>query len=106
MTPHLHQHLTYWTVSPDGFGGYSFGTPKAIKGRWEDKTELFTNGYGKEVVSKAIVYLDTDVALDGYLMLGATTVTDPTTLPLAYQVAAYRKIPNLGAVRFERKAYL
>jgi hypothetical protein len=106
MTPNLHQDLTYWTVSADGFGGYSFGVPKTLKGRWEDKSELFTSGYGKEMVSKAIVYLDTDVTLDGYLMLGTTTVADPTTLPGAYQVAAFRKVPNLGAVRFERKAYL
>ncbi len=106
MTPNLIQDITYWSTSPDGFGGYTFSAPQALKGRWEDKNEMFRTPNGLEKVSNAIVYLDTDVEVDGFLLLGTSSASDPTSVVGAVQIAGFRKIPNLGAVRFERKAFL
>jgi len=106
MTTGLIQDVTYWSVSPDGFGGYIFGAPQALKGHWEDKNEAFRTPHGQEKISNAIVYLDSDVVVNGYLALGSSIASDPTTVVGAVPIAGFRKIPNLGAVRFERKAYL
>lgn len=106
MTPNLVQDITYWTTSSDGFGGSTYGAPQSLKGRWEERNDVFRTPNGQEKVSKAVVYLDTDVEINGYLYLGVSVASDPTTVSGATLIEGFRKIPNLGAVRFERKAYL
>ena len=103
----LTQDITNWTITSDGFGGYTYETPTLLKGLWLDKHEMFRNASNEEVVSNAIVYLDSDVEVGSYIAQGDyTSVADPTTLSGASRVLGFRKIPNITSIRFERKAFL
>lgn len=102
------QDITVWQPGVnDGFGGFTFPAPTLIKGRWEDKQELFRDAKGEEVLSEAIVYVDTDIVVGTYIAEGDQTATaDPTTLQDAHQVRQFMKIPDLRQNDFERKAML
>lgn len=103
ITRNLRQTVTYWSPGGnDGFGGVSYGTPVNIKGRWQDVAELFIDASGNEVVSKAKVWIDTDVVNKGYLYLGESTAADPETVSDAREIRQFGKIPNLRATEFER----
>lgn len=106
----LRQDVTHWPISgSDGYGGFTFGTPELLSGRWEDKGELFINLDNEEVLSNAIIYLDTDVNVGDYFALGDYTVTaDPTTLGprVAFRSRNYGKVTDLAAVLALRKVWL
>ena len=106
ITRCLVQDVTHWVSTADGYGGYTFAAPVTLKGRWEDRAETFRDTRGEEATSDTVVYLDTDVAFPDYLFLGISTTADPQTLSGAHQVRQFRKIPNLRASAYERKAFL
>lgn len=98
------QILTYWAATPNGNGGYDFSAPVIMRGRWEDRADLVRTPSGDEIVSKAIVYVDCDVVIGGYLYLGDTEDEDPAEVTGAYEIKQFHKIPGLRAVDYERKA--
>ena len=102
------QDITVWQPGVnDGFGGFTFPAPTLIKGRWEQKQELFMDPKGEELMSEAIVYIDTDVTIGQYIAEGdQTAIADPTTLSDAHRIKQYMKIPDLRFNSFERKAIL
>ena len=102
------QDITVWQPGVnDGVGGFTFPAPTLIKGRWEEKQELFKDPKGEEQMSEAIVYVDTDVSVGEYLAEGDQTGTaDPTTLSNAHRIRKYLKIPDLRQNNYERKAIL
>ena len=103
----LKQTVTYWAPSSmSGWGGETFASPVAIDGRWEDKQELFIDSKGQEVRSNAVVYVDQDVDLGGFLYLGTSTASDPTTVDGAREIRAFQKSPNIKATEFIHKAWL
>ena len=107
ITRNLRQTITYWSPStPDGFGGKSFGSPTTLNGRWEDKVVEFVDPEGRESVSQAIVYTDTDVSLGGFLYNGTSTASDPNSVDGAREIRNFSKTPNLKANQFERKVIL
>ena len=107
LTRNLKQTITHWPANDDGLGGYVYATPVVMKGRWEDKAELFRNAAGEEVTSDAIVYLEQAVAVGDFLYLGsAPLVTDPATIFGPRQVRKYYEVPSLRALEFEHKALL
>jgi len=78
LIKNLNQVATYWgNPSPDGWGGQTFDSPVAIDVRWVDKQQLFISVEGKEERSKAVVYVDQDVDLGGFLYLGTSAETNP-----------------------------
>lgn len=89
----LRETVTHWPVTgTDGYGGFTFGSPILLKGRWEDKNELFITPDHEEVVSAAIVYLNTDIAAGDYLAQG-----DHATVPIANPITvAAKRIRNYG----------
>lgn len=107
VTRNLKQDVTYWSPSSfDQFGNQVWGTPAVIKGRWEDRTDLFIIETGEEVRSRARVYLNSDVVVGGYLFLGVSSSTDPGTVTGAREIRDFRKIPTITADLFERRALL
>lgn len=109
-TKNFHHDVTHWVVTgSNGFGGFTFGTPTLLRGRWEDKVEQFRNPRDEEEVSQSVVYLDTDVDIGDYLAQGdyATTPTaDPTTLDGASRVRQRFRTTNLRDLVALRKVYL
>lgn len=106
MIGNLPQTCTYWGAPlPNGFGGFTFAAPVSLACRWEEIAEQFTNNQGELLVSKAKVYLNVDVHIGGYLFLGSSVVSNPTTIA-SYPIRQFSKIPDLRAVIFERIAFL
>lgn len=102
------QKVTYWATTQNGYGDFQCAAPILINGRWEEKNALFVNKAGEEVVSKAIVYLDTDVDTEGYLAPGdRTSFSSPLGAGVGgIQIQGYEKTPDLRATEFLRKVYL
>lgn len=104
----LKQDITYWELSSiDGWNKPTFeSSPEYIKGRWEDKAELYLDKEGQEKISNAIVYLDQDVELGGYLYLGTSLELDPTLVDNAYEIKYIHKVSDIKGTTFLRKIIL
>jgi hypothetical protein len=107
----LKQDVTHWPVTgTDGYGGFTFGAPVLLKGRWEDKQELFINQDSETVLSQAIAYFNTDLESGDYLALGDfaeidVPILDPSALD-AFRIRNYSKVTDLGALVALRKVWL
>lgn len=105
----LRKKLTYWSKgAPDGFGGVAWDTPVNLNGRWEERTEQFVDAKGDEQKSEAVVYVDIDTEIGGYILNGTSTAASPLTVtsPEPKEIKEARKIPDLKYLRYERKLYL
>ena len=101
------QTATVWTQgSPDGYGGFTYDTPRKVRCRWEEVSKEFTDRAGEVQVSRAVVYLPEDVSIGDYIYLGESSAADPTTVDGAYEVRQFQKVPNLQYLYEERRAYL
>lgn len=105
VTRNLRQTVTRWTPSGarDLYGNQSW-TRSTLKGRWEDTQVKTVDSQGNELISNAVVYLDSDVATGDYLFLGNST--DSTPPSTAREVKNFSKIPSLRLDTYERKAVL
>ena len=110
----LQQTAVYW-ASPvaDGYGGRTFDDPVEIACRWEYRQELFIDAHGRERRSEAVIYVNTDLDLGGYLYLGdlddldSGEEADPTTVTNAREVRRFDKVPALrSSTSFTYKAWL
>jgi len=97
------QTIVYWG-SPvnDGEGGYTYATPIEILGRWEEVNEVVLGSDGREVVSRARVFLKQAVDEEGAMYLGDLDDLDSAPLPTdsavnALYIIAFSKIPILGS---------
>lgn len=107
ITRVLRQTATYWgSPTPDGLGGYTYAAPVSLSVRWTDRQEVIQNSRGEEVVSRSKVFTSIDVESEGYLYLGTSSATDPTTVDDAFKIQRFDKIPDLTANEFLRKAFL
>ena len=101
------QSATYWAPGArDGFGGKAYVAPVSVDCRWMVKDGLFINAAGKEERAEHVVLLSLDVAVDGYLLLGASVAADPKTVAGAREIRAFLKTPNIKNNRFGRRALL
>jgi len=97
---------TTWTHTPDGFGGYIFSAPIALKCRWEKRATTFRDSQGEEITSIAIIYVSADVSIGDYIYEGTTTVADPTTLVEARRVRQFDKMSDLRNIEILRRVFL
>lgn len=107
-TRHMKEDVTHWAIAgSDGYGGFTFGTPVKLKGRWEEKAVLFLTPSGEEVVSSSIVYLPSAIAVGDYLGLGDLTATaDPTTITDTWRVRQHGRNTDLRNLQSVRKVFL
>ncbi len=106
----LVQDITHWAMltTLDIYGNPTWAAPSVVKGRWEEQNQLIIDSDGNEVVSRAMVFLVSNVAEGDYLMLREFTSgeTDPTQIEEADRVLAFKKTPDLRGTLFERVAML
>lgn len=89
--------ITYWPPGTDNqFGGRVYGSPVAIKGRWENKVENIINMQGQDTVSRAKIMTETILEPMGYLLLGISTEVDPTEVMGAVEIQIVGSSPNLS----------
>lgn len=69
---------TYFSpAGQDGFGDLAYSSGQEVRVRWQVKNELIKDAQGRQVVSKAVVYVNDLVKVGGRLALGtATSATD------------------------------
>jgi len=97
--------ITYWGApTPDGEGGETFAAPVPLKGRWEDRNDEFTTPTGESAVSRATVFLQQDVVVGGYLMLGTSAAPIPANEANAQEIRAFIKVPAIRHNWYERRA--
>lgn len=112
ITRMCHQTAVYWgSPVPDGYGQCTFAAAIEIDCRWEDKQELFIDSNSKEVLSQAVVYVDRDVDLNGYLYLGKesdldSNHTNPQIIDGAREIRQFAKLPNLRVTEYLRQVWL
>jgi hypothetical protein len=105
------QTITYWAPAGtrDAYGNQTFASPALIGGFWMDKQELFVDAEGREVRSTAVVFVDQDCELGGYLAEGDQTATaNPVSVDGAREIRGWEKIPHLRQIEAKttRKALL
>ena len=107
LTRLLREDVTHWPLTgSDGYGGFTYGTPVKVKGRWEEKAVLFINDDQEEKVSEAIVFLETDIAVGDYLGQGNFVATpDPTTIVGPKRIRQRQKTTDLRNLLAIRKAF-
>ena len=108
ISRNLHEDVTHWPVTgSDGYGGFTYGTAVKVKGRWEEKAELFLTNDREEKVSSVVAYLGVDVDEGDYLGLGDLTATnDPTTIADTFRIQQRHRTTDLRNLLSIRKAFL
>ncbi len=111
----FNQTAVYWgSPEPDGFGGYTFVDPVEVKVRWTVKQEKFLSSQGvgngvEEILSRVVVLAETDVGMNGKMILGTLKDLSSDQLPEtknALTIMGFEKIPTMKATQFLRKVYL
>jgi hypothetical protein len=124
ITRNMTESAVYWgTPIEDGYGGQTFDEPIEISCRWEDKEQIIGTITGNQIVgfqemSRAIVYVDRDLDIDGVLMRGTLADLEDSSdssgsyyIPAenagAYIIKRFEKTPALGSSTvYIRQAYL
>lgn len=103
----LNQIATYWArSSDDGFGGYSYGARRRYAVRWEDRVEELRTKEGELIVSDAVVWVTERLEEGGYLYLGLSDETDPTSLHDAHVIRKVVETPSIRGESVEYRVYL
>ncbi len=109
MTFGFFQTITYWSPgTPDGYGGLTYGAPVSLTGRWEERQEQFLDKTQTMQLSQAIVFLPNGTSIEegGYLYLGTSIDTDPTTVVGAFMIKRILITPDLRSLTNEVRAVL
>lgn len=108
LTRNLTQDVTHWPVTgSDGYGGFTFGSPSLLRGRWEFKAELFINLDNEEVVSRAVVYLNAAIEPGDYLAEGdQTSILSPLSAVGSDRIRNCGRTTDLRALNTLWKAWL
>lgn len=111
------QVAVYWAINSasaayDSWGQQIFVTPVEIECRWGDVIEEFIDMDGVRQLSQSKVYVDRDMELGGYLLLGALAdlssveMSAPKTNKNAWEIKRFDKLPTLKATKYLRTVYL
>jgi hypothetical protein len=103
--------LTYWApTDTNEYAVAGFAAPLAIHGRWEDRAELVRDLKGDEFTSAAVVFVDQEVAIDGYLARGDFSdqlSPDPNAAGVeSWEIKQVKTVRNMRYSEQEIKAYL
>lgn len=92
----------YWASPTMQAGGYNaFATPVEIDCFWVESTELVRTDDGREIMSKAKVYVTQDLDEQGMLFHGtlsdltSSEKSDPREVAAAYEIMKFEKKPSL-----------
>jgi hypothetical protein len=118
----LSQKCVYWgSPAEDGEGGNTYASPVEIDCRWENMTQIVVDSKGNEITSRALVFVEQDLDVEGRLYLGtlenlydlptldssASELNDPAKIENTFIIKRFQKTPALNSTtEFLRKAYL
>jgi len=108
----------YWALASNESGGIAYDDygqplytdPVELKCRWDGVAKEFVDAKGTTLVSRAVVYVESDVDVGGLLFHGTLdeldSGLDPRTQDGAWEIKRFDKIPHLKYKWFLRVAYL
>jgi hypothetical protein len=108
----------YWGLQSNESGGMAYDDygqplytdPVELKCRWEEVAKEFIDTKGTVQISRAIVYVESDVEVKGMLFHGELTDLDSGLSPRnqdgAWEIKRYDKLPHLKYKYMLRTAYL
>ena len=92
----------YWgEPTKDAKAALLYATPVEIGCFWKEEMEMIRDSKGREIVSRAKVYVTQDLDEHGMLFHGTLAdlsqdeESDPRIIPGAYEVKMFLKIPSL-----------
>ena len=104
MNRHLRQVATYWSqTGKDRYGKATFAAPVSVPVRWEDKQQRAVDTKGVEFLSRSTVYVDRDMELGDYIILGTFHSSPPVG---ASQIRSFGSTPNLQNTQSIHKVLL
>ncbi len=107
FTADYNQKATYWgSPSMDGWGSVAFAAPVILEVRWENIAERVLSYKGEEFVSRAVIWVKEVLELGGYLFLGESVETNPTSLDGAFEIRMLHEVPDMRKMFVERKVFL
>lgn len=106
-TRRMLQTATYWgPATDDGLGNLTFPAPSTLSVRWEQKQELFRDAEAREVMSNAVVYAPSPLAIRGYLAEGDQTGFGDPRDAGGREIRQQYTVPNLRATEQLSKVWL
>ena len=104
----IHTATAWKNPVSDNYGGFTYSAPVLIDCRWEDKAELFIDSTGRETVSNAVIWLDSeDVIEEGDMIAFGDVKT--FTIPYGTSARVIKSInstPNLKGTQTAVTAYI
>jgi hypothetical protein len=107
----LNQTAVSWdSPSPDGYGGFVYGSPTEIVCRWEDGGEVIEDKEGQQIIADSFVWSESNLDPEGYMYLG--TLDDVGSAPTPDEISGAKRIvkklsvPNISADITVYKYYL
>lgn len=98
---------TLWVLTDrDERGVPAYAAPVEIPVRWEDKAQVFLADIGIEEVSRAVVYVDRDIAKGSLLLHGASTSSTPLAVAGTYPVRQTSAVTGVRSGTTQRTVYL
>lgn len=96
----MNQTFVYWAFTKrSGTGEILFSDPVEISGRKEDETEVVRTTDGREIVSKAKIFVDRNLILNSYLYEGElsdVTGESPQNVDGSFEIKVSGSSPNLA----------
>jgi len=110
ITKMLRQKAVYWppAVRVDLYGRRPPQDPVEIKCRWEPLEDLTIRQSGDAVAAHSRIFVSQDVAVGGWLWLGALedAPQNPVGTEGACQIIRFRSIPDRRIRRYVRMAFV
>jgi hypothetical protein len=108
------QKCVYWPPGvSDPHGQPTFGDPVEMRCRWEESAEQYIDAKGETRISKAIVYVESPVEIDGLLRklaktetIGNVNASDPWSNEGVYEIRRYDELPDFKAKEFLMTAWV
>lgn len=112
----LTQPVTYWSPKArrNPYNEFSFNDPVLLLGFWSDIFEERVTSGGQTIMTKAVVHVNKDVLIDGWLAQGdysLSGVTDPTKFKTVdavncYEIKDFFRRTDLRNMDYDRIAIL
>ena len=107
MRQKYRQLITYWAkTGEDRYGDDTFDTPVTMQAHWEERNENIRLPSGEEVVSRAVVFTESEVGMGGYLALGDKTAEASPADGDGREIMTVAQIPSLRTNQMEYRAFL
>ena len=112
MHRYCKQKAVHWPkTGTDGYGTDTYDTPTEYLVNWQDKVQSVIGQSGNEVLSRAVVFCNSDFSVDDYLYLGdlddlSSSTVGPEDVSVSRKIIAKDKVPDRLGNQYARKYYL